>query len=72
MTDNLSRIEVEILNLIYKKDYENDLEVKINESNLSLTEAESSKRIHEGCRWISIWIFKQINTSIISQCFILY
>lgn len=52
MTDNLSRIEVEILNLIYKKDYENDLEVKINESNISLTETESSKKIHEAGYYI--------------------
>lgn len=47
MSDNLNDIENLILDSIYRKDYEKDLEFKININDFPLTEIENNHKIHE-------------------------
>lgn len=47
MSDNLSKIEIQILDDIYKKDYENNLDLKISIDLLPLNETNNDFKVKE-------------------------
>lgn len=47
MSDNFNDIENKILDSVYRRDCEKDLEMKININNFPLTETDNGQKIHE-------------------------